>query len=61
MKFAVDLKEYFYLFVILNKQRSDVTKYAKFQFISCVPHSGPLYPGTGAQWANFIVMNISLF
>jgi len=43
------LKEYFYLFVIINKQKSDATKSVKFQYMCCVSPSGPLYPATGAQ------------
>jgi len=31
------------------------------QYICCVLPSGPLYLGTGAQWADFLVMKISLF
>jgi len=55
MNFAVDLKEYFYLFVILNKQRSDTTKSAKFQsYLLCLTQWPivPWYRGT---------MKISLF
>jgi len=32
----------------------DATKSTKFQYICCVPPSGPLYPGAGAQWADFL-------
>jgi len=33
----------------------------KSERVSLFTPSGPLYPGTGAQWANFFVMKISLF